>query len=43
MKQLETYSTHHVAPGEDFDAICKFYDVNPDDVRRLNGFPRKFR
>jgi cytochrome c2 len=41
MKQLETYSTHHVAPGEDFNSICKFYDVNPDDVRRLNGFPQE--
>jgi cytochrome c2 len=39
MKQLETYSIHHVAPGEDFDSLCKFYDVNPDDVRRLNSFP----
>ena len=41
MKQLETYTTHHVAPGEDFDGLCKFYDVNPDDVRRLNGFPQE--
>ncbi|HUI07720.1 MAG TPA: c-type cytochrome [Verrucomicrobiae bacterium] len=40
MKQLETYTKHHVAPGEDFNGICKFYDVNPDDVRRLNGFPQ---
>ncbi len=40
MKQLETYTTHHVAAGEDFDSICKFYDVNADDVRRLNGFPQ---
>ncbi len=41
MKQLETYTTHHVAAGEDFDSICKFYDVNADDVRRLNGFPQE--
>jgi mono/diheme cytochrome c family protein len=41
MKQLETYSTHHVAAGEDFDSICKFYDVNADDVRRLNNFPQE--
>ncbi|HTS16945.1 MAG TPA: c-type cytochrome [Verrucomicrobiae bacterium] len=40
MKQLETYTTHHVVAGEDFDSICKFYDVNPDDVRRVNGFPQ---
>jgi mono/diheme cytochrome c family protein len=40
MKQLETYTIHHVAPGEDFDGLCKFYDVNPDDVRRLNSFPQ---
>ncbi|MGA2604529.1 MAG: c-type cytochrome [Verrucomicrobiia bacterium] len=40
MRQLETYTTHHVAAGEDFDSICKFYDVNADDVRRLNGFPQ---
>ncbi len=41
MKQLETYMTHHVAAGEDFDSICKFYDVNPDDVRKLNGFSQE--
>jgi len=41
MKQLETYTTHHVAAGEDFDSICKFYDVNPDDLRKLNGFPQE--
>ncbi len=41
MKPLEKYAKHHVAPGEDFDAICKFYDVNPDDVRRLNNLPRE--
>lgn len=41
MKQLETYITHRVAAGEDFDSICKFYDVNADDVRRLNGFPQE--
>ncbi len=41
MKQLETYTTHHVAAGEDFDSICKFYDVNADDMRRLNGFPQE--
>ena len=38
MKQLETYTKHYVTAGEDFDSICRFYDVNPDDVRRLNGF-----
>jgi cytochrome c2 len=41
MKQMETDSTHHVAAGEDFDSICKFYDVNADDVRRLNGFAQE--
>ena len=41
MKQMETYTTHHVAVGEDFDSLCKFYDVNPDDVRKLNGFPQE--
>lgn len=39
MKQLETYSTHVVAAGEDFDGICKFYDVDPGDVRKLNSLP----
>jgi len=39
MKQLETYTIHHVAPGEDFEGLCKFYDVSPDEVRRLNSFP----
>ena len=38
MKQLETYTTHHVEPGENLDSICKLYDVNPDDLRKLNGF-----
>jgi mono/diheme cytochrome c family protein len=41
MRQMETYTTHRVAAGEDFDSLCKFYDVNPDDVRRLNGFPQE--
>jgi cbb3-type cytochrome oxidase cytochrome c subunit/cytochrome c551/c552 len=41
MKQLETYSTHKIALGEDFDSICKFYDVEPDQVRRLNNLPRE--
>jgi mono/diheme cytochrome c family protein len=41
MKPLETYTKHRVALGEDFDGICKFYDVNPDDVRRLNGFAKE--
>jgi mono/diheme cytochrome c family protein len=41
MKQMETYTTHHVAAGEDFEGLCKFYDVNADDVRRLNGFPQE--
>jgi cytochrome c2 len=41
MKQMETYTTHHVAAGEDFEGLCKFYDVNADDVRRLNGFSQE--
>ena len=41
MRQMETYTTHHVAAGEDFEGLCKFYDVNADDVRRLNGFPQE--
>jgi cytochrome c2 len=41
MKSLESYSTHRVALGEDFDSICKFYDVNPDEVRRLNNLPQE--
>ena len=36
MRQLETYTTHQVEAGEDFDSICKFYEVDPDEVRRLN-------
>ncbi|HUK83336.1 MAG TPA: c-type cytochrome [Verrucomicrobiae bacterium] len=39
MKQIETYTVHHTQLGEDFDSICKFYDVDPDDVRRLNNLP----
>ena len=39
MRQLETYTTHHVAAGEDFDSICKFYEVDPDEVRKLNSLP----
>jgi mono/diheme cytochrome c family protein len=39
MEQLETYSVHRVAPGEDFDSICNFYDVNPAQVRHLNNLP----
>jgi len=30
-----------VAAGEDFEGLCKFYDVNADDMRRLNGFPQE--
>lgn len=41
MKQLETYHIHRVAPGEDFDSICKFYDVDAEQVRRLNNLPRE--
>lgn len=41
MKQLETYSTHRVAPGEDFESLCRFYDVDPEQVRRLNNLPRE--
>lgn len=37
MKQLETYSTHVVKEGEDFDSICRLYDVDPAQVRRLNN------
>jgi cytochrome c2 len=40
MKQLETYTTHRVEPGEDFDGICNLYDVDADQVRRLNNLPR---
>ncbi len=36
MKQLETYTVHKVQLGEDFDGICKSYDVDPADVRKLN-------
>lgn len=36
MKQLETYTTHKVAVGEDFDGICKTYDVDPEEVTKLN-------
>jgi cytochrome c2 len=39
MRQLETYSTHQVAAGEDFDSICKLYEVDPDEVRKLNSLP----
>ncbi len=41
MRQLETYSTHHVAPGEDFDSICKSYEVDPDEVRKINSLPEE--
>lgn len=41
MKQMETYSTHVVSAGEDFEGICKFYDVSPDDVRKLNNLPQE--
>ena len=37
MKQLESYATHRVTPGEDLDAVCKSYDVSADEVRRLNN------
>ena len=40
MRPLETYSVHRVAPGEDLESICQFYDVDPDDVRRLNSLPQ---
>ena len=36
MKQLETYTTHKIAVGEDFEGICKAYDVDPADVTKLN-------
>ncbi len=39
MKQLETYSLHKVAPGESLEEICRAYDVNLADVRRLNNLP----
>ncbi len=41
MKQMETYSTHEVRDGEDFDSICKLYDVEPSQVRRLNSLQRE--
>jgi cytochrome c2 len=37
MKALESYTTHKVKLGEDFENICKSYNVDSDDVRRLNG------
>ena len=37
MKQIESYSVHVVGAGESLEEICRSYDVNPDDVRRLNG------
>ena len=37
MKQIETYSVHHVAEGETFEEICKLYDVVPAEVRKLNN------
>lgn len=43
MKQLETFNTHRIAPGENFDDICKFYDVDQDMVRRLNNLPANGR
>jgi cytochrome c2/LysM repeat protein len=39
MKQIETYSTHKVAPGDTLAALAKTYDVNPADVRALNNLP----
>jgi cytochrome c2 len=36
MKQLETYVTIKLKPGEDFDSICKSYDVEPAEVLKLN-------
>lgn len=43
MKQMETYTLHKVAPGEDFDSICKTFDVEPEQLRRLNNLPKDVR
>jgi cytochrome c2 len=43
MKQMETYSLHKVAPGEDFDSLCKTFDVEPDQLRRINNLPKDAR
>lgn len=39
MKQLESYSLHRVAPGESLDEIARSYDVNLEDLRRVNNLP----
>lgn len=41
MKSLESYTLHKVKLGEDFDNICKSYDVDPDEVSRLNSLPKQ--
>ncbi len=36
MKPLESYSVHKVKDGEDFESVCKSYDVDPVEVQKLN-------
>ena len=40
MKQLETYTAIKVKEGEDFDSICKSYDIDPEELRHINSLPQ---
>ncbi len=37
MKQLETYTVIKAKEGEDFESICKSYDIDPDELRHINS------